>query len=129
MVASAGAASSDADPATSALMSGEMPCMISGANGSASAASISALEYGIFSVAMMPRWNTTAAARSAHLAAEAAGSTKIRTKSGSRTSAAQVTRRKTRRWRIDQKSGVRAICIFSAACMAEPPRHIGLENL
>ena len=105
------------------------PCMISGPKGMTIAASMTAFEYGILRVSAIPRWKTTAPASSGHLRSEPAGSTKMSAKRGSMTSAAQVTRRRGVRQRMVQKPGVRAIGMRSAACMAEPSRHIGLMNL
>ena len=59
------------------------PCMISGPKGMTSAPSMAAFEYGIFSVNAIPRWKTTAPARSIHLNTEPAGSTKMIAKRGS----------------------------------------------
>ena len=80
------------------------------------------------SVSAIPRWKTSAAATSSHLAAEPGGSTKMSARRGSSRSAAQVTSRSGTRQRSVQKPGARAIGIRSAACIAEPSRHIGLVN-
>ena len=121
-----------ASPGAAAPGGGETPsppCMISGPKGMTIAPSMAAFEYGILSVNAIPRWKTTTPARSGHLSTEPVGSTKMSAKRGSMNSAAWVTRRSGVRQRGVQNPGARAIGIRSAACMAEPSRHMGLVNL